>query len=88
MVLLIMCCCYILHSITLDRYYIGHTCEDVQERLRRHLSDHEGFTGKAKDWKIVYTEGFEDKSAAYHREQEVKGWKSRKRIAQLVQSSS
>ena len=81
-----MCCCYILHSITLDRYYIGHTCEDVLERLRKHLSEHDGFTGKAKDWKIVYTESFDDKSAAYHREREIKGWKSRKRIAQLVRS--
>ena len=67
-----MCCCYILHSIALNRYYIGHTCEDVHERLRKHLSDHEGFTGKAKDWKIVYMENFDDKSDAYRREREIK----------------
>ncbi|MBF6645656.1 GIY-YIG nuclease family protein [Chryseobacterium indologenes] len=30
-----MCCCYILYSESLDKYYIGHSCEDLQERLRK-----------------------------------------------------
>ncbi len=80
-----MCCCYILYSLSLDRYYIGHTCELIEERLRKHLSDHSGFTGKAKDWKVVFTEPFSSKSEAYAREREIKSWKSKKRIAQLVQ---
>ncbi|WP_228376810.1 GIY-YIG nuclease family protein [Chryseobacterium formosense] len=44
-----MCYCYILYSKSLDKYYIGHSCEDLQERLRKHLSNHTGFTDKAKD---------------------------------------
>jgi putative endonuclease len=42
---------YILHSDQLDKFYIGATDADLTERLRKHLSDHKGFTGKAKDWK-------------------------------------
>jgi putative endonuclease len=39
---------YILHSTQLDKFYIGHTTENLQERLRKHLSTHSGFTSKAK----------------------------------------
>lgn len=79
-----MCCCYILYSTELDRFYIGHTCEDVQERLRKHLSHHAGFTAKANDWSIVYSEQYMDKSLAYAREREIKAWKSKQRIRELI----
>jgi putative endonuclease len=46
---------YILYSQSLDRYYIGY-CQNLQARLDRHLSNHKGFTAKAKDWIVVYTE--------------------------------
>jgi putative endonuclease len=41
--------------------------ENLDERLRKHLSNHKGFTSAAKE-KIFYTEKFENKSAAYKRE--------------------
>ncbi|MDN3668529.1 GIY-YIG nuclease family protein [Echinicola jeungdonensis] len=75
---------YILYSSALDKYYIGQTGKDPQERLRKHCSDHKGFTGKAKDWKIVYLEEFSSKNLAYSREREVKGWKSRKLLERLI----
>ena len=81
-----MCKLYILYSGSLDKFYIGHTCEDVNERLRKHLSNHNGFTGKAKDWELVYTEDFETKSEAYARECKIKNWKSKKRIQKLIES--
>ena len=77
---------YILYSEQAGKFYIGHTSEEINERLRKHLSDHSGFTAHFKDWKVVYTEPFEDKSAAYQRELELKSWKSSKRIGKLVQS--
>ena len=77
---------YILYSQTLDKYYIGHT-SDLEGRLRRHLSNHKGFTGKKSDWKIVYTETYSDKTKAYQREREIKSWKSRKKIKELIQNN-
>ena len=77
---------YILYSKTLNQYYIGHTSESLQERLRKHLSKHSGFTGKAKDWIVIYFEEFETKSQAYKRELEVKKWKSRARVEKLIMS--
>jgi putative endonuclease len=47
------CHFYILHSIQLDKFYIGHTCDALKERLRKHISSHSGFTSKAKDWYIM-----------------------------------
>lgn len=77
---------YILYSKSLNRYYIGHTSETLDERLRKHLSNHSGFTGKAKDWTVVYFEEYETKSLAYKRELEVKKWKSRVRMEKLIKN--
>lgn len=81
-----MCFCYILYSKSLDKYYIGHSCEDLQERLRKHLSNHKGFTSTAKDWIIIYSENYNSKSEAYKRELEIKAWKSKLKIIKLVES--
>jgi putative endonuclease len=79
-----MCHFYILYSLQRDTYYVGHTCEDLSERLRKHNSRHKGFTGSGADWEIVYSEVFTDKASAYAREREVKGWKSRKKLMALA----
>ncbi len=78
---------YILFSETADKFYIGFTSEPVEERLRKHLSNHSGFTAKTKDWKIVHTEQFENKSEALQREKEIKNWKSKSRILKLISSA-
>ena len=79
-----MCYFYILYSKAIDMYYAGHTCDEMAERLRKHNSNHKGFTGKVNDWQVVYFEEYETKSGAYEREQQVKKWKSRKRIEALM----
>ena len=74
---------YILYSHNLDKYYLGHT-SDLEERIRKHNSNHKGFTGKANDWKLVYSEGYSEKDLACQREHQVKKWKNRKRIESLI----
>ncbi len=81
-----MCYCYILYSETKGKYYIGQTCDELSDRIRRHNTNHKGFTGGTGDWVLKYSETFETKEMALKREKEIKGWKSSKRIAQLVQS--
>ncbi|WET51895.1 hypothetical protein PYS58_21440 [Chryseobacterium indologenes] len=44
---------------------MGYSCEDLQERLREHPSNHKGFTVKAKDWIIIYSESFNSKVETY-----------------------
>jgi putative endonuclease len=74
---------YILYSRLLDRYYIGHTEHTMDARLQKHLSDHQGWSGRAKDWKVVHVETWASKALAMQREREVKGWKKRLRIEAL-----
>jgi len=62
------------------RFYIGHT-SDLQRRLSEHNSpeghSHLGkYTHKNDPWRLVYQEEFPDRSAAMHREHEIKRWKS------------
>ncbi|MCH7399591.1 GIY-YIG nuclease family protein [Belliella sp. DSM 107340] len=80
------CYFYILQSKSKDKYYIGHTCNDLSERLQRHNSNHKGFTGKNADWEIVYYEKFNSKEEAYERERKVKSWKSKVKIKELLNS--
>ena len=80
------CYFYILQSKSKDKNYIGHTCDDLSERLRRHNSNHKGFTGKNADWEIVYFEKFNSKEEAYERERKVKSWKSKVKLKELINS--
>ena len=79
---------YILYSSKLDKYYVGHTGDKLTERLRRHNSNHDGFTGGIGDWTIVYSENFTNKECAYERERIIKGWKSKKMIEKLIKQRS
>ncbi len=76
---------YILYSKHRDRYYIGFTGDDLNERLRRHNSNHKGFTGINPDWEVVFTEAVFSKNEAHKREREIKNWKSRKMIKKLIE---
>ena len=74
---------YILFSENLNKFYIG-VSSNPEERLKRHLSNHNGFTAKTKDWKMIYTETFENKIDALKREKQIKNWKNRKLIESLI----
>ncbi|MFN5829374.1 MAG: GIY-YIG nuclease family protein, partial [Bacteroidota bacterium] len=66
--------CYILFSKTINKFYVGYTGDDIEERLRRHNANHDGFTGKADDWELKYSESFNEKSTVAQREKQIKGW--------------
>ncbi|MCD4664887.1 MAG: GIY-YIG nuclease family protein [Bacteroidales bacterium] len=67
----------------MDKYYIGHS-SDIVDRVRKHNTNHKGFTGQTNDWTAVYFEEYTTKSKAYARERQVKKWKNRKRLEQLI----
>ncbi len=77
---------YILYSEIRKTYYIGYTGETISERIRKHNSNHKGFTGSANDWILKYFEIYDTKELAIKREKEIKSWKSKQRIEKLVQS--
>jgi putative endonuclease len=75
---------YILFSATLNKYYVGYSGDIIEERIRRHNSNHKGFTGRKADWILVYKELYPTKSEAVLREKEIKSWKSRILIEKLI----
>jgi putative endonuclease len=77
---------YIIFSKRLDKYYYGST-NNLSERLKKHNSNHKGWTGKANDWTIVHSESFETRASAIHREHQIKSWKDRKRVEALIGTS-
>ncbi|SHH53778.1 GIY-YIG nuclease family protein [Flavobacterium defluvii] len=78
---------YILFSESKNKFYIGFT-SNLEERLIRHNQKSKGFTGNVSDWKVVYTEKYETKELAHHRELQIKSWKSRIKIQELIKSKS
>ena len=78
---------YILFSERLNKYYVGSTGDVLVERLRKHNSDHNGFTGGARDWTLKYVEKHFSRTEAILREKQIKKWKSRKLIEKLISQS-
>jgi putative endonuclease len=74
---------YIIYFISVDRFYIGSTSDEISERIRRHNAPHKGFTSMANDWRLVYFEQFDTIQQARKRELQIKSWKSRKRVEAL-----
>ena len=78
---------YILYSPTLDKYYVGATRGCLKERIRRHNTQHNGYTGRANDWELMHSEPFDSIELAMSREREIKGWKRRSAIERLIETS-
>ena len=79
---------YILFSTTLNKYYIGYTGQSIQHRLNHHLANHKGFTAKAKDWEVVYTQNFDTKKEAMNEEKRLKALKNKIRLQQFIKMRS
>jgi len=78
--------CYILYSSKLDRYYVGCT-KDLAGRLQRHNTSGKGFTSTGKPWELKYAESFSSKTEALKKEQQLKSWKSRIKLKELIRSN-
>ena len=81
---------YILQSESTERYYIGST-DNLDRRMAQHNDP--GYKGSKTTkrfkgpWKLVYTESSQTRAEAMSREREIKSWKSRKAIQDLIINS-
>ena len=81
-----MAYCYILYSISADKFYIGITSESTEIRLKKHLSDYykkPKFTNCASDWTIFWSLECGDITIAKRIESHLKKMKSRKYLNDL-----
>ena len=74
---------YILHSKSLDRYYVGYT-NDLERRLGEHNRIKGKYTDSGIPWTLVYTESFKLKRDAMIREKFIKSRKSKLYIIELI----
>ena len=74
---------YILYSLSRGKYYIG-SCQNIDERIKKHNTNHTGFTGKTGDWQLKWIETQPDKATALKREKQIKNWKSRVMLEKLI----
>ena len=79
-----MDCVYILHSVKLNRFYIGYT-SSFETRLEFHqnAADHK-FTSNANDWTVFLKINCESKSQALQIEQHIKNMKSKIYVENLL----
>jgi putative endonuclease len=77
---------YILQSETTSRYYIGQTL-DVDERVAYHNANYSKSLKNRGPWQLVYRENYATRAEAVRRERQIKSWKDRKMIQQLVSAS-
>ena len=75
---------YVLYSEKYDKIYIGFT-SDLEGRLLSHnkLST-KGWTVRFRPWRLLYKEEYESKSDAMRRERELKSYRGRQFIRQLL----
>ncbi|MDZ4659103.1 MAG: GIY-YIG nuclease family protein [Bythopirellula sp.] len=74
---------YVLLSEKTGRRYTG-SCEDIDERLRRHNAGSSKATKHGVPWKLVYSEALETRSAAVLREAFFKTGKGREALEYLL----
>ena len=63
---------YILHSSSLNKYYIGQT-QDMKERLIRHNSGREKYTKAGTPWNLAWFTKCDTRSDAMKLEKKIKG---------------
>ena len=74
-----------LHSNTLDKFYIGET-PDIENRRNQHVNHHfaKNYTKAADDWIVVLTKECHSKEEAIFLEKFIKKMKSKKFTLRLI----
>jgi putative endonuclease len=81
---------YVLKNQQNGKIYIGQTC-NLDERLKRHngilKNRSTSYTSKNKGiWEIIYNEFFETRKEAVKREKELKSYKGREFIKEVLKN--
>lgn len=74
---------YILKSQKNGSYYIG-SCKDINKRLNLHNKSLVKSTKRYIPWTLIYSEEYNTLSEARKREIQIKSWKKRKSIENLL----
>jgi putative endonuclease len=73
---------YVLLSVKTGRRYVG-SCEDVDERVRRHNAGHSKSTRHGIPWILIHSESFSTRAEAVRKERYYKTGRGRDELATL-----
>jgi len=76
---------YILKSKNNNSYYVG-SCKNVYKRLSLHNALMVRSTKRYAPWELVHTETYENLKLARFRELQIKSWKKRQKIEELIKT--
>ncbi len=77
---------YILYSEKFDSFYIGQT-NNLTKRILRHNKGYVRSTKTKRPWVVCYSECYDSRAHAMSREAQLKAWKSKSKIRELVDVS-
>lgn len=77
---------YILESERDHSYYVGYT-QGLEKRVTDHNEGRGRYSSRKTPWKLVHSETYNSKREAIIRERQIKKWKSKKLIQQLIDNT-
>ncbi len=77
---------YVLQSKKNFSLYVG-SCLDVDQRLKDHNRGNTTYTNRLTPWILLYQEEFATLAEARARERQLKRWKSKQKILEMIQRS-
>jgi len=80
-----MIACYIIYSMTIDKFYIGITQDSITSRIEKHNNKEYGmgFTSQANDWYLFFFIECKSIGQAMNIEKHIKRMKSIKYLENL-----
>ena len=73
---------YVLRSSKTGRRYVG-SCENLEERIRRHNLGHSKATRHGIPWTLIYSESFSNRAEATRQERYYKSGRGRETLDEL-----
>jgi putative endonuclease len=77
---------YILKSQSTGKFYIGSAL-DLTERLAEHHRGHSPYTRNLGYWLLAYSDHYATLSETRQRERQIKSWKSRNAMQELIDTA-
>jgi len=78
---------YILRSKFNGKFYIG-SCEDLEERIKRHNSGRCRYSRRYLPWELVYFEEYVSRGEAVRRERYLKKLRNRRALERIIARAS
>jgi putative endonuclease len=74
---------YIIQSDRTGRFYIGSAI-NLTSRVSEHNADNTASTKSYRPWKLIYSEEFDSLQDARKRKREIKSWKNKKYMINVL----